>query len=82
MKIFDSRLGFRACGYHIEYGGHFESQQNATQLIVILAGLSVVGMFGVLLILFPSVRIVLQILNALPTAFVGGVLRWPLPSKR
>jgi HME family heavy-metal exporter len=30
-------------------------------------------MFGVLMILFPSVRIVLQILNALPTAFIGGV---------
>lgn len=60
-------------GYYVEYGGQFESQQNATQLIVILAGLSVVGMFGVLMILFPSVRIVLQILNALPTAFIGGV---------
>ena len=60
-------------GYYVEYGGQFESQQNATRLIGILAGLSVVGMFGVLLILFPSVRIVLQILNALPTAFIGGV---------
>lgn len=60
-------------GYYVEYGGQFESQQNATRLIVILAGLSVVGMFGVLMILFPSVRIVLQILNALPTAFIGGV---------
>src|SRR6185436_15448420 len=35
---------------------------------------SVVGMFAVLLILQPSVRIVLQILNAIPTAFIGGVL--------
>lgn len=61
-------------GYFIEYGGQFESQQRATQLIIVLAGISVVGMFIVLLILFPSVRIVLQILNALPTAFIGGVL--------
>lgn len=60
-------------GYYVEYGGQFESQQNATQLIMILAALSVVGMFGVLMILFPSVRIVMQILNALPTAFIGGV---------
>jgi HME family heavy-metal exporter len=60
-------------GYYPEYGGQFESQQKATQWIVILAGVSVVGMFGVLLILFPSVRIVLQILTALPTAFIGGV---------
>jgi HME family heavy-metal exporter len=31
-------------------------------------------MFVVLMLLFPSVRVVLQILNALPTAFIGGVL--------
>lgn len=61
-------------GYFIEYGGQFESQQRATQLIIVLAGVSVVGMFVVLLLLFPSVRIVLQILNALPTAFIGGVM--------
>ena len=61
-------------GYFIEYGGQFESQQRATQLIIVLAAVSVVGMFVVLLVLFPSVRIVLQILNALPTAFIGGVM--------
>jgi HME family heavy-metal exporter len=60
-------------GYFIEYGGQFESQQRATQLISLLAVVSVAGMFVVLLVLFPSVRIVLQILNALPTAFLGGV---------
>ncbi len=61
-------------GYFIEYGGQFESQQRATTLILVLAGISVVGMFVVLMILYPSIRIVLQILNALPTAFIGGVL--------
>ncbi len=61
-------------GYFIEYGGQFESQQRATRTIVVLAGVSVIGMFVVLSILFPSVRVVLQILNALPTAFIGGVL--------
>ncbi len=61
-------------GYFIEYGGQFESQQRATTLILMLAAVSVVGMFVVLMILYPSVRIVLQILNALPTAFIGGVL--------
>jgi CzcA family heavy metal efflux pump len=61
-------------GYFVEYAGQFESQQRATSLIVILAGVSVVGMFVVLMLLFPSVRIVLQILNALPTAFIGGVM--------
>ncbi len=61
-------------GYYVEYGGQFESQQNATRVITILAGVAALGMFAVLMILFPSVRIVLQILNALPTAFIGGVL--------
>ncbi len=61
-------------GYFVEYGGQFESQQRATRLIMVLAAISVVGMFVVLMLLFPSVRIVLQILNALPTAFIGGVL--------
>jgi CzcA family heavy metal efflux pump len=61
-------------GYFLEFGGQFESQQRATVLIGGLALLSVVGMFGALIVLFPSARIVLQILNAVPTAFVGGVL--------
>lgn len=61
-------------GYMIEYGGQFESQQAATRLILVLACVSGIGMLAVLLVLFPSVRIVLQILNALPTAFIGGVI--------
>lgn len=61
-------------GYGIEYGGQFEAQQRATAMIAVLAGVSLVGMFVVLMMLYPSVRIVLQILNALPTAFIGGVI--------
>jgi HME family heavy-metal exporter len=61
-------------GYFVEYGGQFESQRSATLLIGVLALVSVVGVFVVLMILQPSVRIVLQILNAIPTAFIGGVL--------
>ena len=61
-------------GYFVEYGGQFESQEEATRLITVLAALSVVGMFFVLYMLFPSGRIVAQILIAVPTAFIGGVL--------
>lgn len=60
--------------YFVEYGGQFESQRQATLMIAVLAGVSFIGMFVVLMILHPSVRIVLQILNAIPTAFIGGVL--------
>jgi len=61
-------------GYSVEFGGQFENQAAATRLISILSVISIVGMFVVLLMLFPSAPIVLQILNALPTAFIGGVL--------
>jgi HME family heavy-metal exporter len=61
-------------GYSVEFGGVFENQAAATQLITVLAAISVIGMFVVLYMLFPSGRIVLQILLALPAAFIGGVL--------
>ena len=61
-------------GYFLEFAGQFESQRQATRMILLLSGVSVLGMFIVLMVLMPSVRIVLQILNALPTAFIGGVL--------
>ena len=69
----DKRVALPA-GYSVEYGGQFESQRSATLLIGVLAGVSLIGVFVVLLVLQPSVRIVLQILNAIPTAFIGGVL--------
>jgi CzcA family heavy metal efflux pump len=61
-------------GYYPEYGGQFEAQRSATLLISILAGVSVAGVFVVLFLLYPSLRICLQILNAVPTAFIGGVI--------
>jgi HME family heavy-metal exporter len=61
-------------GYSVEYGGQFESQRRATTLIVVLGLVSLAGMFLVLFMLFPSAAVVLQLLNAIPTAFIGGVL--------
>ncbi len=60
-------------GYYVEYSGQFESQRSATLLIGVMAAVSLVAVFVVLLMLHSSVRIVLQILNAIPTAFIGGV---------
>ena len=48
-------------GYFVEYGGQFESQRRATTLIAVLALVSFVGMFVVLMVLYPSARIVFQI---------------------
>ncbi len=61
-------------GYTVQFGGQFEAQRSATRLISILAGVSLAGIFLVLMMLYPSVRVTLQILNAIPTAFIGGVL--------
>jgi HME family heavy-metal exporter len=61
-------------GYTLEYSGQFVTKREADRRILILSGFALVGVFAVLMILLPSVRIVLQILNALPTAFVGGVV--------
>jgi HME family heavy-metal exporter len=61
-------------GYYIHYGGQFEAQQEATHRIALLSVVSIAGVFMVLYTLFPSTRIVLQIMTALPTAFVGGAI--------
>jgi HME family heavy-metal exporter len=61
-------------GYFVEFGGQFEAQRSATRLIAVLAVVSLAGVFLVLIMLYPSVRVTLQILNAIPTAFIGGVL--------
>ena len=61
-------------GYFVEYGGQFEAQQEATRQIAIMSLISVIGVFLVLFTLFPSTRIVLQIMSAMPIAFVGGAV--------
>ncbi|MGD9853774.1 MAG: efflux RND transporter permease subunit, partial [Planctomycetaceae bacterium] len=55
-------------GYFIEFGGQFEAQRSATRRITVLAGVSLAGIFVVLMMLYPSARISFQILNAIPTA--------------
>lgn len=60
-------------GYIVEYRGQFEEQQSASSRILLFSGLAIVGVFIVLYSTFDSTSLVLQILAALPIAFVGGV---------
>ncbi|MAT68754.1 MAG: cation transporter [Planctomycetaceae bacterium] len=60
-------------GYFIEYGGQFESQQSASRRLMFLSGIALLGMFLVLYTLFGNVNFSLQVLVALPTAFIGAV---------
>jgi len=65
-------------GCFIVMAGQFEAQQSASRRILLLSLLAVAGVFLVLYSAYPSVSIVLQILMAMPAAFVGGViaLKW------
>jgi HME family heavy-metal exporter len=60
-------------GYFIEYGGQFQSQQSASRMIAVLFLLSLAGMFLVLFTMFRSVNFSLQVMAALPMAFIGAV---------
>lgn len=60
-------------GYNIEYGGQFESQQNATKMIGLLSLISLAAMFLALYTLFGSTNLALQVLSALPMAAIGAV---------
>jgi len=54
--------------------GQYASQQQAKQRIMILAGISLVLMFIVLLSHFKSVLLSLQVMLNIPLAFIGAVL--------
>ncbi|WP_437185854.1 efflux RND transporter permease subunit [Planctomicrobium sp. SH668] len=60
-------------GYFVEYGGQFESQQSASRMIGLLFALTLVGVFLVLYTMFRSANLSLQVMAALPMAFIGSV---------
>lgn len=60
-------------GYFVEYGGQFESQQSASQVIGILFMVSMLGVFLVLFTMFRSTNFAIQVMCALPMAFIGSV---------
>ncbi len=60
-------------GYFVEYSGQFESQQSASNMIAVLFGISLLGVFLVLYTMFGSVNFSLQVMAALPMAFIGSV---------
>ncbi|MCA9066231.1 MAG: efflux RND transporter permease subunit, partial [Planctomycetaceae bacterium] len=60
-------------GYFVEYGGQFESQQSASRVIGLLSLASLAGVFLVLYTMFRSTNLSLQVMAALPMAFIGSV---------
>lgn len=61
-------------GYFVEYSGQFESQQSASRLIAVLFSISLIGVFLALYSMFRSVNLSLQVMTALPMAFIGSVV--------
>jgi CzcA family heavy metal efflux pump len=61
-------------GYHIEYGGQFESEAQASRQLLWLSGGVIVAIFFILSTAFGSSRDGLLIMLNLPLALIGGVV--------
>lgn len=61
-------------GYHIEYGGQFESEQAASRTLLLTSVLSIIVIFLLLYMQFRNATESLVILCNLPFALIGGVL--------
>ncbi len=60
-------------GYFVEYGGQFQSQKEASRILGLLFIVALVGVFMTLFVMFRSVNLSLQVMAALPMAFIGSV---------
>ncbi len=61
-------------GYFIKLGGQFESQQEASQKILWLGALSMLGIFLVLFAHFKSSMLSLQVMLNVPLALIGSII--------
>lgn len=60
-------------GYYFQFSGQFESQQRASRMIFWLFGVALVGVFLTLFTMFRSINLSLQVMAAIPMAFIGSV---------
>jgi len=60
-------------GYFVEYGGQFESQQEATRVLLTYGVIAIVAIFVLLYKAFNSTRSALLVMANLPLALIGGV---------
>ena len=67
-------------GYHIEYGGQFESEQAASNTLLLMSLMSIVIIYLLLYMEFKSARESAIILLNLPLALIGGILALLLTS--
>lgn len=60
-------------GYHVEYGGQFESAQSATRTLLVTSLMAIIVIFLLLYGQFKNVRQASAVLLNLPLALIGGV---------
>ena len=60
-------------GYHVEYGGQFEAQEESTRTLSMLSVLSLAAIFLILFAEFKSTRTAALVMANLPLALIGGV---------
>jgi HME family heavy-metal exporter len=60
-------------GYFVDYGGQFESERSASRRMLLFFGGAVLGVFLVLQMMLRSANLALQVMVALPMAFIGSV---------
>ena len=61
-------------GYFVEYGGTFEQLESASQRLSLVVPATLALIFGLLLVVFGSIRDSLVIFTGVPLALTGGVL--------
>ena len=72
QKIVDEEIELPE-GYHIEYGGQFESEQAASRTLLLTSLMSIVVIFLLLYMEFKNARQSGVVLLNLPLALIGGV---------
>ena len=61
-------------GYYVEYGGQFESAEEASRTLAVVGFLVVVGILFLLVVALRSVRDAILVMLNLPLALIGGVV--------
>jgi len=61
-------------GYHVQYGGQFESAAEATKTLLVSGAVVIFGIFLLLFVAFSSARDALLVMLNLPLGLVGGVI--------
>ncbi|MGK7395132.1 MAG: efflux RND transporter permease subunit [Candidatus Cyclobacteriaceae bacterium M3_2C_046] len=61
-------------GYRVEFGGQFESEAKASQLLLVTAFIALLIIFFLLYYEFKNVKLALVVLINLPLALIGGIL--------